>query len=171
MTLSIFNNRVVSIVLITTLLVVLAGTATGCAELEQWTTPPKAEEEKPATEAPARLVVKSEDRVIILIYEHLLSLAESHTAKSYLATFYATCDNWTAESELLRDGTTIWHAVVDMTDVEEWTERPHWQLASWFVFQDGKVIPSNRFAANALRIEADLQELSTQPEPEPEPAE
>ena len=161
MILSNLNRRVISLVLIITMLIALAGTLTGCAELEQWTTPPKAEVEKPVTETPPPVVVKSEDRVILLIYEHLLSLAESHMAKSYLATFYATCDNWSAESELLRDGTTVWHAVADMTDEEEWRERPYWQLASWFVFQDGKVIPSNRFEANALRIEADLQQLST----------
>jgi hypothetical protein len=31
------------------------------------------------------------------------------------------------------------------------------------VYKDGRVIPSNRLEANALRIEADLQELSFQP--------
>jgi hypothetical protein len=52
-----------------------------------------------------------------------------------------------------------------MTEVEAWEWRPYWQQASWFVFPNGEVMPSNRIQANALRIEADLQELSPQPKP------
>jgi hypothetical protein len=52
-----------------------------------------------------------------------------------------------------------------MTSTEVWEERPYWQQAGWLVFQDGKVMSSNRLKANALRIEADLQELSLQPKP------
>ena len=52
-----------------------------------------------------------------------------------------------------------------MTDRKEWEAKPHWQHASWLILQDGTVVPSNRFEANALRIEADLQELSLPPEP------
>ena len=59
----------------------------------------------------------------------------------------------------------MWYIVVDMTGIEAWEERPYWQQAGWFVLQDGKVIPSHRLQANALRIEADLQELSSKPEP------
>jgi len=172
MMLSRLNKKWMVIVLIVALLTLLAGTLTGCAELEQWTNPPKASEEKEAateTEKPPALTVKTEDRVILLIYEHLLSQAESHMAKSYLADFYTVCDKWSAETELLRDGTTVWHVVVDMTGVEEWDGKLHWQLASWFAFPDGRVIPSNRFQANALRIEADLQELSPSLELSPEP--
>jgi len=165
--LSRLNNKWTVIVLIVVLLTFLAGSVTGCDVLEQFTNPPTAEEEKPAETKPEEkptLTVKTEDRVILLIYEHLLSQAESHMAKSYLADFYTVCDEWSAETELLRDGTTIWHATVDMTAAKEWEWKLHWQLASWFVFQDGRVIPSNRFHANALRIEADLQELSPEPE-------
>ena len=103
---------------------------------------------------------------MLAVYEHLLSQAESYQAKVYLADFYTTCDNWSARSELLKDGTGLWYVTVDMTDVVGWREKPYWQQASWLVVKkDGKVIPSNRFQANALRIEADLQELSLQPKP------
>ena len=89
------------------------------------------------------------------VYEHLLSQAEEYQAKNYLASFYTTCDNWTAKSEFFKDGTCVWYVVVDMAGIEAWKERAYWQQAGWLVFQDGKVIPSNRLKANALRIEAD----------------
>jgi len=152
----------ISSILIVTLLGVLAWAATGCENFEQWT-PPQPPEEKTEVEVPP-ITVETEDRAILAVYEHLLSQAESYKAKAYLANFYATCDKWSAESELFKDGTSMWHVVVDMTDVEAWKERPYWQQASWFILQDGKVIPSNRFQANALRIEADLQELSLPPQ-------
>ena len=61
----------------------------------------------------------------------------------------------------------MWHIVLDMTDTEEWEERPYWQQASWLILRDNQVLPSNRFQANALRIEADLQELSLTLESQP----
>ena len=121
--------------------------------------PPAQEPEKPALTT----YINTEDRAVLAVYEHLLSLAESHEAKSYLAEFSAVSDNWSAESELFKDGSSIWYAKVDMSGVENWKEKPYWQQASWFVYQDGRVIPSNRLQANALRIEADLQELSLPP--------
>ena len=158
------NKRYISSILIITLLAMLAGTMTGCYASDQWEPPPQAPQEKTEVPTPPlRTKVRTEDRALMAVYEHLLSQAESHKAKAYLANFYATCDNWTAESELRKDGSSIWHVVVDMTDVEVWEERAYWQQTSWFILQDGKVIPSNRFQANALRIEADLQELSLLP--------
>jgi hypothetical protein len=50
-----------------------------------------------------------------------------------------------------------------MSEVDNWQEKPYWQQAGWFVYQDGRVIPSNRLQANALRIESDIQELSLPP--------
>ncbi len=110
-----------------------------------------------------RLPITTEDRAILAVYEHLLILAEGYKAKKYLAEFYATCDNWSAKSELFKDGTTVWNVMVDMSSNKIWQWRPYWQQASWFIFRDGKVIPSNRLRGNALRIEADLQEVSLQP--------
>ena len=163
MALTSLNKRHIKLVLAITLLVVLAGTVIGCGDFEQWSPPPPPEE-KTVEEVPP-VAIKTEDRAILAVYEHLLSQAESYQAKVYLADFYATCDNWSAESELLKDGARIWYIVVDMTGIEAWEERPYWQQAGWFVLQDGKVVPSNRLQANALRIEADLQELSSKPEP------
>ena len=163
------NKTCVSSILIIILLAALAWTVTGCTDLEPYSPPPQPaqpQQQKPPVEK-TPLKATSEDKAILAIYEHLLSLAEGHKAKAYLANFYTVSDNWVAEKELLKDGTSIWHIVVDMTDVEEWKERPYWQQASWLILQDGKVIPSNRFQANALRIEADLQELSLPPEEEP----
>jgi len=121
--------------------------------------PPAQEPEKPVS----TIFINTEDRAVLAVYEHLLSLAESHGAKSYLAEFSAVSDNWSGESELFKDGSSIWYVKVDMSGVENWKEKPYWQQASWFVYQDGRVIPSNRLQANALRIEADLQELSLPP--------
>jgi len=164
MVLSNLTKRHMGSILIVILLIVLAGTLTGCEYFDEWSPTPSPEQGQTEAEVPSpNIKVKIEETAILVVYEHLLGQAEGYEAKAYLADFYATCDNWTAESELFKDGTSIWHVVVDMTDVEVWKERPYWQQASWFILQDGKVIPSNRFQANALRIEADLQELSPPP--------
>ena len=107
------------------------------------------------------------DDAILAVYQHLLSQARTQEAKLYLADFYAACDNWKAESEFFKDGSGTWHIQVDMTETLIWDRQTYWKQASWFVFKDGRVIPSNLFKANALRIEADLQELSPQPGPGP----
>ena len=151
------------------LLAGLVGAGIGCEGFDQWTSPspPPAEEPAEVEKPPPTPTITTEDRAILVVYEHLLSQAESHQAKTYLADFYTTCDNWKAKSELLKDGTSLWDVTVDMTNVTVWQKQSYWQQASWLVLENGKVIPSNRFRANALRIEADLQELSLQPEPSP----
>ena len=138
-------------------------TASGCEGYTFPASEPQAQEpEKPVS----TIFINSEDRATLAVYEHLLSLAQSHEAKAYLAEFSAASDNWSAKSELFKDGSSIWYVKVDMSEVQDWKEKPYWQLASWFVYRDGRVIPSNRLQANALRIEADLQELSSPPPPE-----
>lgn len=159
------KKRYLKPVLIITLLAILALTVTGCEDFGQFP-PPEPPEEKPGPEKVVTpTAIGTEDRATLAVYEHLLSQAESHEAKLYLAEFYTVSDNWNAESELFKDGTSIWYVLVDMTEVEKWEWTPYWQQAGWFIFKDGKVMPSNRLQANALRIEADLQELSLQPEP------
>ena len=157
-------SKYIKSILIIALLVVVLGIASGCEDFGQYP-PPSPPAEKPEPEKVARpSVISTGDRAILAVYEHLLGQAESHQAKAYLAEFYAVCDNWTAETERFKDGSSIWYVVVDMTENETWELRPYWQQASWFILRDGKVMPSNRLQANALRIEADLQELSLQPE-------
>lgn len=158
-----WQRRYLKFVLIATLLVVMVLPATGCEDFGTFPAP------EPPGEEPKEVVpptfITSDDRAVLAVYEHLLSLAESHEAKTYLAEFSAASDNWNAESELFKDGTTIWYVVVDMSGAAAWEGRPYWQQASWFVYRDGRVVPSNRLQANALRIEADLQALRLQPEP------
>ncbi len=162
MTLTNLSKRYIRPVLIISLLAVLALTVVGCEDFEQWAPIPsgeKTEETAPPT------AITTEDRAILAVYEHLLSQAESYQAKLYLADFYATSDNWTAEPELLAGGTSIWYVTIDMTDVAGWQGEPYWEQARWIILtEDGKVMPSNYFQANALRIEADLQELSLKSE-------
>jgi hypothetical protein len=105
-------------------------------------------------------VVSYKDAAILAVYQHLLAQAGSPEAKIYLADFYTVCENWDAVSEYFKDGSGTWHVLVDMSGAEEWEYHAYWQQASWFVFRDGRVIPSNLFQSNALRIEADLQDLS-----------
>ena len=146
------------------LLAVLALVVSGCADFGQFPADDSPKEEgQPEVEAPPPTTITTNDRAMLAVYEHLLGQAESYQAKVYLADFYAACDKWSAESELFKDGTSVWYVVVDMTGVWEWQERDYWQQAGWFVFRDGRVIPSNRLKANAVRIEADLQGLSLQP--------
>jgi len=162
MTLTNWKKRYMKPILII-LLAVLALTVIGCEDFQQWA--PKPAEEKPPEEKAPPATITTADRAILAVYEHLLSQAESYQAKLYLADFYTTCDNWEAETELLKDGTSLWYVTVDMSDVKIWRERLYWRQATWIIHKkDGRVIPSNRFKANALRIEADLQELSLQPE-------
>jgi hypothetical protein len=161
-----WKKRYLKPVLTIALLAVMVLTITGCEDYFNQFSPPAAPEEKPETEKVASsTVISSEDKAILAVYKHLLSQAESSEAKVYLAEFYTACDNWSAESELFKDGSSVWLVLVDMTEVEAWEWRPYWQQASWFVFPNGEVMPSNRIQANALRIEADLQELSPQPKP------
>jgi len=159
-------KRCLSPILIISLLAMLALTVTGCEDFEQWspTPPPEPEEKTEVVEAPP-IAIRTVDRAPLAVYEHLLTQAESYQAKAYLADLYPVSDNGRAESEIFKEGTSVWHVVGDMTSTEAWAERPYWQQASWLVFQDGKVMPSNRLKANALRIEADLQELSLQLKP------
>ena len=151
-------------VLILALLVVLLGVFTACEDMGF--PPPSTPKEEPAPE-PAKVtgptVITTKDAAILAVYQRLLSQAESYEAKIYLSDFYANCDNWSAMSEFFKDGSGTWYVVVDMTENVTWELNPYWQQASWFVFKDGKVIPSERFRANALRIEADLQALSPKP--------
>lgn len=152
------NIKFIKPILVLALLTAL-GAFTACQDLGY--PPPSTPQEKPETEkVTGPTVISTKDTALLAVYQHLLSQAESCEAKIYLADFYTTCDNWSAVSEFFKDGSGTWYVVVDMTSNETWKLRPYWQQASWFVFKDGKVIPSNRLQANALRIEADLQELS-----------
>ncbi len=156
-------KRCLSSALIISLLAGLALAVAGCGDFEQ-RPPPQPPESKGEAEVEALpRAVGTEDRAILVVYEHLLRQAESYQAKAYLADFYTVCDNWSAGSELFKDGTRVWYVTVNMTSIEVWEERPYWQQAGWLVLKAGKVIPSNRLKANALRIEADLQRLSLQP--------
>ncbi len=165
-----WNNKFIKPVIVLALLIALLGTFTACQDFGY--PPPTTPEETPQPE-PAKVtgptVISTKDAAVLAVYQRLLSQAESYEAKIYLADFYANCDNWSAESEYFKDGSGTWYVMVDMSNIEDWELRPYWQQASWFVFKDGKVVPSNHFRANALRIEADLQALSPKPKPESGP--
>ncbi len=162
----VWNKKFIKPDLIIALLVALLGTFTACEELGF--PAPGAPEEQPAPEPvtiTSSTVISTRDAALLAVYQRLLGQAESYEAKIYLANFYTTSDNWSTESKFFKDGSDTWYVIVDMTNNETWEQRPYWQQASWFVFKDGSVIPSNLFSANALRIEADLQALSPKPEP------
>jgi len=169
MILAYLNKGLLKIALVIALIVILLGTFTACADMgfPSTTTPEETPEPEPA-KVTGPTVIDTKDAAMLAVYQRLLSQAGSYDAKVYLADFYASCDNWSVVSEYFKDGSGTWYVVVDMTADEIWQHRPYWQQASWFVFRDGKVIPSNLFSANALRIEADLQALSPEPEAEAE---
>ncbi len=161
-----WNKKPIKIVLVISLLVVLLGTVTACEGMGFPSTTSTEETPEPEPVETSHDVINTRDAAILAVYQRLLGKAESYEAKTYLSDFYASCDNWTAQSEYYKDGSGTWYVVVDMTANEDWELRPYWQQASWFVFKDGEVIPSNLFQANALRIEADLQALSPEPQPD-----
>ena len=123
-------------------------------------------EETTAAVSPGDNSVGTADEAKLAVYQRLLERAGSYDAKIYLADFYTYCHNWSVQSEYFKDGSDIWLVAVDMTGESDWGHNSYWQRAAWFVYRDGKVIPSNLFQVNALRIEADLQLLSTVPETE-----
>jgi len=157
-----WHKRFLLSVLVIIMLAGLVGTVTGCEEFEfPAASTPTAEKTKEAT---ATTFTGTRDGAIMSVHERLLSQAGSYEAKLYLADFYTACDNWSAQSEYFKDGSGTWHIFVDMSASKTWEWRPYWQQASWFVSKGGRAIPSNLFNANALRIEADLQELSNEAE-------
>jgi hypothetical protein len=146
------------LILLIGLLAVVIGVSVAC---EDFGLTPSEETTKPEpTPTSGPVTVNTKDAAILAVYLHLLEKAGSPDAKTYLSDFYTECDNWYAESEYYKDGSDVWHVVVDMTEEPEWTERSYWQEASWFILNNGDVVPSNVFQSNALRIEADLQALS-----------
>ena len=162
------NTGVTKPLLIIILLAVMLGTLTACQDLGfPPTTPttPQATQPEPAKVGTG--VISTRDGAIMAVYKRLLGQAGTVEAKLYLADFYASCDNWTAQQDYFKDGTGTWYVAVDMTAVRDWKLRPYWQQASWYVFRDGSVIPSSDFQTNALRIEADLQALSPAAEAAP----
>lgn len=160
-----WNKKFIKPVLIIALLAALLGTFTACEELgyPSSTTPAEEPEPEPVT---SPTFINTKDAALLAVHQQLLSQAEGYEAKLYLADLYANSDNWSAESEFFKDGSGTWYVVVDMTGISTWELLPHWQQASWFVLKDGEVVPSNHFRANALRIEADLQALSPEPNSE-----
>jgi len=157
------NKKALKYILVIAVLAVLLAMVTSCEEMGFPSSTPK---ETPAPEPEITVsstTIKTSDAAKLAVYQHLLDLAAGYDAKMYLSDFYTTCDNWTAQIDYFKDGTGTWHVTVDMTAIEAWKFNPCWQQASWFVFKDGKVIPSNLFRANALRIEADIQALTPEP--------
>ncbi len=155
------NKKALKYILVIAVLAVMLAMVTSC---EQMGFPSATPQETPEpVKTVSSTAVNSRDAAILAVYQHLLDLAGGYDAKMYLSDFYTTCDNWTAQSSYFKDGTGTWHVTVDMTETGEWAFRPYWQQASWLVFKDGRVIPSNLFRANGLRIEADLQALSPEP--------
>ena len=159
------SKRLVSFILIITLLAGLALAVTGCEDFDFGSPQEPVEEPKEEEEETLPVTtITTEDRAILAVHEYLLAQAKSYQAKLYLADFYAAIDEWSADLELFKDGTSVWYVVGGIRAATEGEERPHWQRAGWLVFRDSKVMPSNRLQANALRIEVDLQELNLQPE-------
>ena len=162
------RKRIINTVLVVVLLIIVAGTLTACEDLGFPTTTSSPENSESGTNKTDLKTFSTADAAILAVYRRLLTQADSYDARVYLADFYATCDNWSAEAEYFKDGSDTWHVVLDMTDEQGKDMRAYWRQASWWVFRDGSVIPSNLFEANALRIEADLQALCPGAETEEE---
>ena len=157
------NNRQRFVIAI--LVVSLPGVAlfvSGCEDFQPIPAPVPVPQEAKPEKVVESIVISSSDKAIPAVYEYLLEQAKSHEAKLSLADFYTVSDNWMAELVLFQDGSSNWVVTVDMSEVEPWEWAPYWQQASWNVFRDGRVIPSHQHEGNALRIEAELQELSLQ---------
>jgi len=160
------NKKAFKSIFVIAILAALLMAVTSCEEMGFPSATPQETPEPEPAQTTSSTVINTRDTAKLAVYQHLLDLTGSYDAKMYLSDFYTTCDNWTAQSDYFKDGTGTWHVSVNMTDVENWAFRPYWQQASWLVFKNGEVIPSNLYRANALRIEADLLALSPAPEAE-----
>lgn len=121
---------------------------------------PTASPSPPAPKAESRrTLVLSEDRALLAVQEYLLLKATSARAKTYLTELYAAGGKWSGKGELLKDGTRVWNVMLETEDKADNQIKPCWRQASWTVFDDGKVLPTTKYGANALRIETDLQQL------------
>jgi hypothetical protein len=150
------KKRLIISLLALSLLIGVVLSATGCESLglggaTETTTPTN----EPGT-------INTAEEAELAVYQYLLTQAKSAEAKVYLADFYTTCDNWDVLSEYFRDGSETWLVAVDMTGEASWEHNSYWQRAGWFVLKEGGVMPANLYNMNALRIEADLQELSAE---------
>ena len=154
------KRKIITSVLILSLLTVMLLTVTAC---EDFLSGGNTEE---TTEVPDPSDISTAEEAELAVYRHLLEQADSPEAKLYLADFYTYCYNWSVQSEYFKDGSGIWLVEVDMTAETNWEFNTYWQRAAWFVSLDGSVIPSNLFKLNALRIEADLQGLGPEMETE-----
>jgi hypothetical protein len=153
-------NLIKTVIVISLLLAILL-TVVSCEDLGFPSTTSTSDTNTPEpSNSDGDTIVSYKDAAILAVYQHLLDRAGSAEAKLYLADYYTACDNWDAVSEYFKDGSGTWHVVVDMSGTADWEYDSYWQQASWFVFRDGTVIPSNLFQGNALRIEADLQRQS-----------
>jgi len=113
------KKRYLKPILTIALLAVMVLTVSGCEDYFNQFSPPETPEEKPEPEKVTKpTTISSEDKAILAVYEHLLNQAESAEAKVYLAEFYTACDNWSAESELFKDGSSVWYVLIDMTEVD-----------------------------------------------------
>ena len=157
------KGKLIISILVVSLLTVMLLSVTACEDLGL---SGNDAEETPDTVSSSDNTVGTADEAKLAVYQRLLERAESYDAKIYLSDFYTYCHNWSVQSEYFKDGSDIWLVAVDMTGESDWDHNSYWQRAAWFVYRDGKVIPSNLFQVNALRIEADLQSLSIVPETE-----
>jgi hypothetical protein len=150
------KKRILASIIVISLLITVLLSATGCESLglggDTETTTPTNE---PGT-------IDTAEEAELAVYQYLLAQAKSAEAKVYLADFYTICHNWDVQSEYFRDGSETWLVHVDMTGESNWEHKSYWQRAGWFVLKDGSVIPANLYQSNALRIEADLKELSAE---------
>ncbi len=157
------KGKLILSILAISLLIIMALSITACQDL---VSSGDSEEEETDTLSTSDNIVSTADEAKLAVYQRLLERAESYDAKIYLSDFYTYCHNWSVQSEYFKDGSDIWLVEVDMTGESNWEHETYWQRAAWFVYRDGKVIPSNLFQVNALRIEADLQLMSIEPETE-----
>ena len=118
MKLTFWKNRLITSCLFAVLILALPGIFTACQDLgyPPPTPTPQAQPEPARIAGPT--VIKNKDAALLAVYQRLLSLAESDEAKTYVADFYSSCDNWTASPEFFKDGSGTWYVVVDMTCVE-----------------------------------------------------
>ena len=152
------HKRMLIPALVAVLLLALLVPFTGCEDLG-YPAPAATPEATPEAAKMPTVTVSSRNEAQLAVYQSLLEMATSPEAKNYLADFYTAADNWTAISEVFRDGSGIWQVQVDMTAVAEWPYHPYWRQAAWYVYKGGQVMPASLYQANALRIEADIQAL------------
>ncbi|MBI2858617.1 MAG: hypothetical protein HYX90_06020 [Chloroflexi bacterium] len=105
--------------------------------------------------------LETDQDAVAAVAAFLQSEARNNDAIRYLAEYSMVVEKRVAR---LSDDKQAWYVTFSMDarpDADQ-GEKPYWESAAWFVFRDGKVMPSTRQGGHATKILLDLRASRSQ---------